>query len=174
MVRINLDEGIEENGFGNIQLLDSFFKIRRNLMLNPKEWAIETRTWVPDFISYVFQDSIEFVVNVHLGYIVSIKFKGSYKGKFLGKVGVGDTIRKLKELISDLAFDEAILFPRDNMNIQFEINNDNQDINSLEEVADKIITGIVINDKEFSSVSFAATEMPSSWKKFLLKKNSSI
>lgn len=172
MITIDLHENIQETGFGSIHLLDELFKIRGHIIQNEADWEISQATWTPDFIKYTYKEAVDFVVNVHLGCITSMCFRGHFKGKLWSQIGIGDTVKKLVQTRDDVYFDGPILHLKNNFNLIFDIDNQGMDISSLEAVLDHKIVSISISKEEYDAIEIGAQALPQTWKQFLQHKHS--
>jgi len=172
MIKINLHEDIRETGFGEVQLLDELFKIRVHIIQNETDWHVSQSTWTPDFIKYIYKQSIDFIVNVHLGCITSMCFRGNFKGKLWNQIGIGDTVQNIIQFRNDLCFDGPMLHLKNNFNLIFDIDNQGQDISSLEDVLDHKIVSISISNEEYDAIGISDNSLPTKWKQFLQKKYS--
>ena len=169
---MNLQQPIHATGIESIQLLDSLFSIREHIIQNEADWEASLASWIPDFMSYTYKNSLEVIVNVHLGCITTLKFKGNYRGKLWGKVGIGDTVQTLMNHQDNISFDEEFLLIGNNYDLLIEIDNDRQSIDHLETVKDHKITVISVSNEAYDGVTVSTAQFPPHWKKFLVKKYS--
>lgn len=168
MERINLDQPInEKTGLATIKLLDSFLSIRNLVVEDAMNWTIKAHSIAPDFILYTYKKSLTFVVNVHLGCIVGIIFSENYTGKLWNKLGVGDTIEHLLSIRNDVSFDEDTIFLDENRSISIQIDNNQEDIESLDSIKNNKIIHISITHWDLGIASFKFNKLPIEWEEYL-------
>ena len=159
-INFDLTQEITRQGLDEVKLLDEIFKIRTAIIYDWVNWKASTASGSPDFIVFTYKNCIEFIANIHVGLIVSIRFINAYKGKLFNKVAIGDMVKQLLTINPDIVFDEHVIAWDDSFEIEFEIDNDSETIPSLEEVLDNKITTITVRNYDLSFVIVAADQMP--------------
>ena len=162
-INFNLTQEITRQGLDEVKLLDEVFKIRTAIIYDWGNWKVSTANSSPDFIVFTYKNCIEFIVNIHVGLIVSLRFSNAYEGKLFNKVAIGDMVKQLLTVNPDIVFDEHVIAWDDSFEVEFEIDNDSETIPSLEEVLDNKITTITVRNYDLSFVIVAADQMPESW-----------
>jgi hypothetical protein len=105
---------------------------------------IRKRAWLWRTYEFSLWDSIDFDIDIFTGELKEIKVYGNFSGKVDGKIGIGSTVRELREWNPDLSFDEYLIAVGEGDLIIMTDYNDGDDIPSIEEVLDNKIISIKI------------------------------
>jgi len=160
---IDLTQEITQEGLREVKLQAEALKIRSHVILDWQNWEASSINGSPDFLVYTYKSCIEFLVNIHIGLIVGMRFSQGYAGKLFGKVSIGDTVAQLKTVNEHIVFDEEFIGWDDGFAIEFELDNNGESISTLEEVENNRIVSITVSNRGLSSIFIATQQMPESW-----------
>lgn len=155
-------------GLENVHLGQNILTLRDEIAATPNDWTIELvstlQKGIPDVIDYTFKDSIRLRVNLYLGVIASIQLYNQYKGSFCTYYGLGTLVNDLQDAEDfRVSFDEEYVLINSNELI-LSIDNNNDTIDSLEEVAYDPVTSILLEHPTYARNSYHSEELMELWK----------
>lgn len=75
---------------------------------------IDVKAYYPRLFEYIYRKSLGLYVDIVKGKLVRIDLCCDYKGTYLNTIGIGSKIRDLRELRSDISFDEEYVLVGEN------------------------------------------------------------
>ncbi len=94
---------------------------------------------------YIIRDSLSLSIDIYSGQLVRIDLYNQFKGKYQS-IGIGNTIKELKDVVESIYFDEHYILVGENMDL-IVLTDYEDDIDSLEEVEDYKITSFTLELK---------------------------
>jgi hypothetical protein len=99
--------------------------------------------YYPGLFEYQYKESLSLYIYILTGKLVRIDMYNNYEGTYTDTIGINSTVRELRTIHHDIAFDESYLLIGEKSELIMQIDYDD-DIRDIDSVLDNKITRITL------------------------------